>query len=87
MYDECCVKQSEPCCEQPQGSSLLKSDPTIRDIRIEEVSNGFFVRVGCKTFVFTDVDMLLYYLSAYIRDPQMVEQVYNEGKLFDGGKR
>jgi hypothetical protein len=54
----------------------------IKDMRIEELSRGFVVRVGCQAFAFSTKDELLDRLFEYIRDPDKTEAKWNNGNLF-----
>jgi len=54
----------------------------IKDTRIEELSRGFVVRVGCQAFAFSTKDELLDRLFEYIRDPDKTEAKWNNGNLF-----
>ena len=48
----------------------------IRPLQIEQVLNGFVVKVGCQTVVFNTIDALCDTLKAYCLDPQKVEKEY-----------
>lgn len=45
-------------------------------IEIQFVLNGWIVRVGCQTVVFTDKGLFLDELSKYLDDPESVEKRY-----------
>jgi len=53
----------------------------IRDIRISAVLNGFEVKVGCQTLVFTDVTEMLKEIRRYLKKPEEVEKEYLEKAL------
>lgn len=41
-------------------------------------NNGYVVNVGCKVFVFSDRDVLLQELEAYLQNPETVTKTYSE---------
>lgn len=43
-------------------------------------NHGFFVRVGCGKFVFSNHEDMLNALRAYLKAPDTTEQVYNNSK-------
>lgn len=45
----------------------------IREIQINAVLNGFVVKIGCQTVVFTSVDDLTTKLNEYFKNPQETE--------------
>ena len=45
-------------------------------VNIQKAVNGYIVNVGCKTFVFTEVDGMIADLSGYLEDPQKMVQEY-----------
>jgi len=51
---------------------------TARQIAIYAAANGHVITVGCQTFVFESIDVLLTELGAYLRDPRRVEQEYRK---------
>ncbi len=58
----------------------------MRNVTIQMVSNGYIVAVGCKTFVYTDIETLIVDLRAYSTDPAGFEKLMladcaNEKKL------
>lgn len=49
------------------------------DINIKPtMNNGFIVKAGCATLVFSDKEGLLQFLQEYLSDPKKVEKEYNE---------
>ena len=48
----------------------------IREISIVPVLNGWIVRVGCQTVVFTSADALLGALRRYLEDPIATEEQF-----------
>lgn len=54
----------------------------IRDIRIHELSNGFIVEVGCKSFAFELASTVFTHLKDYINNPNEMERKFNKGELF-----
>ena len=53
----------------------------IRDIRISAVLNGFEVKLGCQTLVFTDVTEMLKEIRRYLKNPEAIEKEYLEKAL------
>ena len=53
----------------------------IRDITIHAVLNGFEVKVGCQTVVFTDITEMLKEIKRYLKNPETVEKEYLEKAL------
>jgi len=51
-------------------------ESTIQKVKIEKVSNGFIVKVGCKTFVETTWDKVSKALDLYWKDPAKAEKRY-----------
>ena len=49
---------------------------TIRPIKIKPAHNGYIVKVGCKTLVFTSRKKLVKKLARYLADPDKVEREY-----------
>ena len=48
------------------------------DIKITPtMNNGFIVKVGCATLVFSDNEGLLQFLREYLADPKKLEKEYN----------
>lgn len=47
-------------------------------ITIEGVSNGWVVKVGCKTFVSENKDKMLSEIGRYIDKPEEIEKEYME---------
>lgn len=48
----------------------------MRPVGINPVLNGWTVRIGCQTVVFTDADKLCSELARYIDNPEEVEKDY-----------
>ena len=48
----------------------------IRPVLIDEVSNGYIVRVGCQTLVFQNRAVLILELSEYLDDPEGAEKAF-----------
>lgn len=49
----------------------------IRPIHITQVDNGYFVKVGCKSFVFETYSSLLDNLKDYCKNPGQWEDRFN----------
>ena len=63
----------------------------MKDIKIHAVLNGYVVKVGCQKVVFTDLDVMLGELRAYLKAPvpedfekEWLEHSLNSGKLGGG---
>lgn len=50
----------------------------MRDVKISACMNGFIVRVGCQTLVFTSALELLTALREYLANPEQVERNFVE---------
>lgn len=55
---------------------------TIRPIRIEQLSHGYVVQVGCQNFAIESASMLIAKLSEYILNPAETESKHEQGKFF-----
>lgn len=61
----------------------MKADPgEIFNVSIRQISYGYIVEVGCRTFAIEDSTRLIDLLGRYLKSPNEVHQLYNEGKLF-----
>lgn len=47
-----------------------------RTITITSVTNGYIVKVGCQTFVKENVNEMMNELTAYLKSPEVVEEIY-----------
>lgn len=63
-------------------------------INIERLINGVEIKIGCKTFVFNDIDVGMLELAAYLKNPRMaiahwkgIQPEYFEGFTDDGFER
>ena len=52
--------------------------PSYNEVQIAKVSNGFIIRVGCKTFVSKTWDEAAVGLSLYFKDPNAARKQYCE---------
>ena len=52
-----------------------------RPIHIRCVLNGYEVKVGCQTVVFSNLKYMLDELESYFRDPKAVEAAYRENAM------
>jgi len=55
------------------------------DINIKSVLNGWIVKVGCQTLVFTDAGHMATQLKLYLDNPKKMEKEYME-KSVNAGK-
>lgn len=64
----------------PQCESLETPRRTfkIRNIRIEQLDNGYVVKLGCKDFVIEDKDNLINLFTTYINNPNESEVKFNK---------
>lgn len=53
----------------------------IRNITISPVLNGFNVKVGCQSLVFTSTSHMLSELDRYLNSPESVEKEYLKDSL------
>ena len=71
--------------DSPGGSNT--TTPTVRSnkarqIQIGQVDHGYIVNVGCQTLVFEKVETLIEKLTAYLKDPSIIEKQWmTEGIL------
>ena len=49
---------------------------------INQVNNGFIVRLGCQSFVFETYDKMSKYLKMYFEDPNGTETKFYKNELF-----
>ena len=54
--------------------------PMPPEVRIQEVNNGFIVKVGCQTMVFESRDKLLSELARYLSNREEVNREYMKYK-------
>lgn len=57
-------------------------DETIFNISIRQLSYGYIVEVGCKTFAIETSSKLSSLLTRYLNNPVEVHKQYSEGTLF-----
>lgn len=51
-----------------------------REINIKPAANGYTVNIGCQTFVFENIVSMLSRIEEYYKNPNEVEQYFNEHK-------
>jgi len=61
----------------------------MREVTVKAVLNGWTVKVGCQTLVYTDIDKLTEDLREYAQNPQakekaMIERAVNKRILTEG---
>lgn len=56
--------------------------PRIREMRIEQLNNGYIVRVGCHVFAFHTKKKMLKCINSYVNDPVETERRWFAGELF-----
>lgn len=67
--------------EQPaQSESFFKN--TIHKFKINQLTYGYCVEVGCHTIAIESKETLIRVLTDYINDPSSTEKKFREGKLF-----
>lgn len=66
--------QAEKGCEERQ--EVAKAD--FREVRIQRVTNGFVVKVGCRTFVADNWTTVCLALQEYFTDPYAAEVKYTK---------
>jgi hypothetical protein len=83
---ECCDAPEEACI--PKYNSLEKkemskkdrirlwSDQSNYDIKIQKMTNGYLVHIGCKKFVFVSLEEMLSDLELYFTDREKVVEKY-----------
>ncbi|MCK5017287.1 MAG: hypothetical protein KAS32_09450 [Candidatus Peribacteraceae bacterium] len=52
------------------------------EITIKEQDRGYVVKVGCRSFCFTERKEMLKLIEMYLSNRQGVEEKFNDGKLF-----
>jgi hypothetical protein len=65
---------------EPRGNDVPQAAPTVanpwHDVIVKRVSNGFIVKVGCKTLVARKWDTVAEGLAMYWKDPCAAEKEY-----------
>jgi len=56
----------------------------MKEIFIQPVLNGFIVKIGCSTVVFTSIDRLCSELKRYQTDPSAIEAEYQNQAINQG---
>ena len=56
-------------------------NPKKYEIRINELSNGFVVTVGCESFVFEDCNNMLHCLKKYLENRNAVTKMWLDHKV------
>ena len=51
----------------------------IKDVVIKQMDHGFLVKIGCQTLCIESPKTLLKALKKYLKDPDGVEQLHNQG--------
>ena len=51
-----------------------------RSIEIKPAANGYYINIGCQTFVFESLANLLYRIDEYYNNPAKIEEHFNERK-------
>jgi len=75
MYDHRLQDIPEPVeATRPNRQYYLREHP----IKIEFLSIGCIVTVGCKTIPFTNVDEAMKEINAYVSDPSKEQQRWRE---------
>ena len=72
---------AETKCGEDYSGYLITNTPTIvgqkfHQVKIDRVTNGFIIEIGCKKFVHTDWDKLAKKLGEYWKDPVAAEKKY-----------
>jgi hypothetical protein len=71
------VSTPVPTPIQNPGSNKANYQP-----EINQVNNGFIVRLGCQSFVFETFDKMFKYLKMYFEDPNGTEAKFHKNELF-----
>jgi len=72
----------------PSNRNSVKTEPSctpknkMYDTHIEQLDNGYVVRVGCKSFAIGTKDELITLLTRYIKFPDLIEEEFMTGKLY-----
>jgi hypothetical protein len=64
------------------GNDPISAQDYIRQIRIEQLSRGYIVHVGCQAFAFSTKEEMMFMLKDYIDRPAETETLWNKGELF-----
>lgn len=67
---------SGPLIGKWDAGALPTVTPTNRQVKIDKVTNGFIVEIGCKKFVAEDWKSLASKLAEYWEDPVKAEKKY-----------
>lgn len=76
------VMLDEPQQERMPVNEEVRQGNKIRQINIEEVNRGYFVRIGCQTFAIGTKAELISNLTEYINEPTKTEKKWFSGELF-----
>jgi hypothetical protein len=61
----------------------MRTEPgEIFNVSIRQISYGYIVEVGCRTFAIEDSKRLIDLLGRYLQSPNEVHKLYNDGVLF-----
>lgn len=72
----------EGCLKEPIGETLSNSKCIMREVKINELSRGYIVTVGCQSFAFSTKDEMLQKLIEYINNPDGTERKWYKDELF-----
>jgi hypothetical protein len=64
----------------PEESMQCRISPY--NLTIEQVNNGFIVKVGCQTFVFEKFETACKYMTMYYNDVEGTRKKHVNGTLF-----
>jgi len=59
----------------PNQAVAVGIGPT-QSVVIQQVENGFLVTIGCKSFVFSNMEDVVTGVSMYFRDPEQARKKY-----------
>ena len=70
---QCLQGPTEPCESKEQGEQRRRLDLLKRwEISIHVLDRGCFVRVGCKSIAFTNIEEAYKEIGRYLENPQLV---------------
>jgi hypothetical protein len=76
------INDDQPIRVAEAKCSESKSKGMINDLRMEQLSHGYILRVGCQSFAIEKQEELIRLLTMYIQEPDKTKDMWYDGKLF-----
>jgi hypothetical protein len=77
------MEESNIPCTSNYEPSPMPADDRMRETRIQQLSSGYVVSVGCQSFAFSTKEEMVGKLLEYINSPAITEKNWFSGKLFN----